>query len=72
MGAAERHVEREKKEEREGTPMHWEDGTGSIILRSAYVCLFVTEHWSGSLVFCVCLDPCVCAGGREGGIRGEA
>lgn len=65
MGAAERHVEREKKEEREGTPMHWEDGTGSIILRSAYVCLFVTEH-------CVCLDPCVCARGREGGIRGEA
>ena len=38
---AERHVERQKKEERERTPMHGEDGTGSIILRSAYVCVFV-------------------------------
>lgn len=58
--------------------MHGEDGTGSIILRSAYVCLCVTEHWRGSLTVCVCactcvcLYLCVCATGREGGIRGEA
>lgn len=66
------HVEQQKKEEREGALMHWEDGTGSIILRSAYVCLCVTVHWRGSLIFCVCLYLCVCAGGWEGGIRGEA
>ncbi len=45
---------------REGTPMHGEDGTGSIILRSAYVCLCVTEHWRGSLMVCVCVSVCVC------------
>lgn len=47
--------------------MHREDGTGSIILRSAYVCLSVTEHWRGSLMFCVCLYLCVCVleEGRE-------
>lgn len=39
-----------------------EDGTGSIILRSAYVCLSVTVHGRGSLMFCVsvCLYVCVC------------
>lgn len=53
--------------------MHGEDGSGSIILRSAYVCLCVTEHWRGSLAdACVCLYLCVCAGEREGGIMGEA
>lgn len=38
-----------------------EDGTGSIILRSAYVCLSVTVHGRGSLMFCVrvCLYVCV-------------
>lgn len=75
MGAGERHVERRKKEERERTLMHGEEGTGSIILRSAYVCLLcVTEHWRGSLMVCVCvcLYPGVCAGDGEGGIRGEA
>lgn len=74
MGAGERHVERQKKEERKRTLMHGEDGTGSIILRSAYVCLCVTEHWRGSLMVCVCvcLYLCVCAGEGEGGIRGEA
>lgn len=39
---------------KERTPMHREDGTGSIILRSAYVCLCVTGHWRGSLMVCVC------------------
>ena len=33
---------------------------GSIILRSAYVCLCVTEHWRGSLMVCVCVCVCVC------------
>lgn len=43
---------------RERTLMHGEDGTGSIILRSAYVCLCVTEHWRGSLM-CVRVYICV-------------
>lgn len=47
--------------------MHGEDGTGSIILRSAYVCPCVTEHWRGSLMVCVCvcLYLCVLETGRE-------
>ena len=56
--------------------MHGEDGTGSIILRSAYVCPCVTEHWRGSLMVCVCVCVCVfisvCAGDGKGSIRGEA
>lgn len=39
--------------------MHREDGTVSIILRSAYVCLCVTEHWRGSLMCCVRVYICV-------------
>lgn len=46
---------------RERTLMHGEDGTGSIILRSAYVCLCVTEHWRGSLMVCLCVCVCMCA-----------
>lgn len=61
---------------RERTLMLGEDGTGSIILRSAYVCLCVTEHRRGCLMVCVCvcvsLYMCVCAGEGKGGIRGEA
>lgn len=54
--------------------MHGEDGTGSIILRSAYVCLCVTRHWRGSLMVCVYvhvfISVCMCRR-REGGIGGE-
>lgn len=55
-------VARQRKEERERTSVCREDGTGSIILRSAYVCLSVTVHGRGSLMFCVsvCLYVCVC------------
>jgi len=53
--------------------MHGEDGTGSIILRSAYVCLCVTEHWRGSVMVCVRVFICVCVcAGDEEGIREEA
>ena len=61
--------------------MHGEDGTGSIILRSPYVCLCVTEHWRGCLMVCVCVYVCVCVCVciyicvcmlEMGGIRGEA
>lgn len=40
---------------RDTIPMHREDGTGSITLRSAYVFLCVTEQWRGRLIFCGCL-----------------
>lgn len=52
---------------RERTLMHGEDGTGSIILRSAYVCLCVTEHWRGSLMVCVRVFISVCMCRRRGG-----
>lgn len=58
---------------RERTPLHGEDGTGSIILRSAYMCLCVTEHLRREHnALCACLYLCVCAEEGEGGIRGEA
>lgn len=66
-------VEQQKKaEEWERIPEHGEDGTGSIILRSASASLCVTEQWRGRLIFCGCL---FCAyvleevreGGSEGG-----
>lgn len=68
--------EKKNTEEWESIPMHREDGTGSIILRSAYVFLCVTEQWRGRLIFCGCLF-CVYVleegrEGGEGGIRGEA
>jgi len=37
--------------------MHGEDGTGSIIFRSASVCLCVTEQTHG---LCACACQCVC------------
>lgn len=46
---------RKKTEEWETIPMHREDGTGSITLRSSYVFLCVTEQWRGRLIFCGCL-----------------
>lgn len=64
------HVEQQKKEEREGALMHWEDGTGSIILRSAYVCLCVTVHPEReSNILCVFISVCMCwrMGGRHQG-----
>lgn len=53
--------------------MRGEDGTGSIILRSPYVCLCVTEYRRGSLMvlMCVCVMSERMSWRREGGIRGE-
>ena len=43
VGAAERHVERQKKEEGKGTPMHGEDGTVGALFSDQHMCVFVWQ-----------------------------
>lgn len=48
-------------------PLYQEDGTGSIILRSAYVCLCGRALERELIILCVFICVCMCwrKGGRE-------